>query len=177
VRLLLLPDVVWASEPARIGDETTYFRLQSNAHPDPSNAAGGDPVSRLGASRGHGQYPAPPQSSTSIGTQSHSYRGLRPRQRVFQPSGLRTTSDSDQYLPASRSQLDRSESLPQAIVKRLSAGDPVSRTGASRGHGQYPAPPQSRTSIGTQSRLIGPGSVPRFFSRSFLKEGGRGRFL
>jgi hypothetical protein len=134
-------------------------------------------LNRQLASRGHGQYPAPPQSSTSIGTQSHSYRGLRPRQRVFQPSGLRTTSDSDQYLPASRSQLDRSESLPQAIVKRLSAGDPVSRTGASRGHGQYPAPPQSRTSIGTQSRLIGPGSVPRFFSRSFLKEGGRGRFL
>ena len=29
-------------------------------------------------------------------------------------------------------------------------GDPVSRLGASRGHGQYPAPPQSRTSIGTR---------------------------
>jgi hypothetical protein len=47
--------------------------------------------------------------------------GLRPRQRVFQPSGLRITSDSDQLLPASRSQLASSESLPQAIVKRLSS--------------------------------------------------------
>jgi hypothetical protein len=42
--------------------------------PNPSNAAGGSPVSRLGASRGHGQYPAPPQSRTSIGTQSRRYR-------------------------------------------------------------------------------------------------------
>ena len=86
----------------------------------------------------------------------HCYRGLRPRQRVFQPSGLRTNAHPD---PSN------------------AAGDPVSRTGASRGHGQYPAPPQSRTSIGTQSCLIGPGPVPRFFSRSFLKEVGRGRFL
>ena len=31
-------------------------------------------MSRLGASRGHGQYPAPPQSRTSIGTQSRRYR-------------------------------------------------------------------------------------------------------
>jgi hypothetical protein len=31
-------------------------------------------VSRLGASRGHCQYPAPPQSRTSIGTQSRRYR-------------------------------------------------------------------------------------------------------
>ena len=73
---------------------------------------------RMGASRGHGQYPAPPQSCTSIGTQSriispeaahrflsilcvgppgladfalHCYRGLRPRQWVYLPSGLRTT--------------------------------------------------------------------------------------
>jgi hypothetical protein len=44
------------------------------------------------------------------------------------------------------------------------AGDPVSRLGASRGHGQYPAPPQSRTSIGTQSRQIGPGPIPVFLS-------------
>jgi hypothetical protein len=35
--------------------------------------------------------------------------------------------------------------------------------GASRGHGQYPAPPQSRTSIGTQPRIISPGPVPGFF--------------
>jgi hypothetical protein len=204
VRLLLLPGVVWASEPARIGDETTYFRLQSNAHPDPSNAAGGDPVSRLGASRGHGQYPAPPQSSTSIETQSRligpgqppdffqsSVSALRasrtlictatgafdPGRGCSSPSGLEPPAIQTNTCQASRSELARSESLPQAIVKRLSAGDPVSRTGASRGHGQYPAPPQSRTSIGTQSCLIGPGPVPRFFSRSFLKEVGRGRFL
>lgn len=31
-------------------------------------------MSRLGASRGHGQSPAPPRSRTPIGTQSHRYR-------------------------------------------------------------------------------------------------------
>jgi hypothetical protein len=36
--------------------------------------AAGDPVSRMGATHGHGQYPAPPQSRTSIGTQSRRYR-------------------------------------------------------------------------------------------------------
>jgi hypothetical protein len=45
----------------------------------------------------------------------------------------------------------------------IAAGDPVSRLGASRGHGQYPALPQSSTSIGTQPRLIDPGTVPGFF--------------
>ena len=39
----------------------------------------------------------------------------------------------------------------------------VSRMSASRGHGQNPAPPQSGTSIGTQSLLIRLGPVPGHF--------------
>ena len=39
-----------------------------------------DPVSRLGASRGHGQHPAPPQSRTSIGTQSPQTPQAPPRE-------------------------------------------------------------------------------------------------
>ena len=38
--------------------------------------------------------------------------------------------------------------------------------GASRGHGQYPAPPQSCTSIGTHPRMNGPGASHRFFQSS-----------
>jgi hypothetical protein len=48
------------------------------------------------------------------------------------------------------------------------AGVPVSRLGASRGHGQYPAPPQSRISIGTQSRIISPVQPPAVPTRQIL---------
>jgi hypothetical protein len=120
-----------------------------------------DPVSRLGASRG--LWPVPGTASIThlnwnpttpnwpgaaprffsiqcVGPPGlsdfalHYYRGLRPRQRVFQPSGLRTIRDSDQLLPVSRSELTRSESLHEAIVKRLSvvwASEPA-RTGVMR---------------------------------------------
>jgi hypothetical protein len=40
------------------------------------------------------------------------------------------------------------------------------RMSASRGHGQYSAPPQLCTSIGTQPRMIGPGDPTGFFQSS-----------
>ena len=59
MRLLLLTGVVWASEPARIGDETTFFPTQNPLRTLIAQTPQAEiPVSRLGESRGHGQYPA-----------------------------------------------------------------------------------------------------------------------
>ena len=54
---LLLPGVVWASEPARTGDETAFFPNQNPLRTlIPQTPQAEIPVSRMGASRGHGQY-------------------------------------------------------------------------------------------------------------------------